>query len=194
MEISFHDYEPSEKQQAFHANPAKYRCVLGAWGAGKTTLLCVEDVLLAMEFPGSLGAVYRKTYPALRDTTKRDYLRHLPPELVKREIKSEGREEIEFLNGSRTLFRCLDDFRKLGSTQFDRVSIDEAWEIEEEVFRTLAYGRLRGAVGPRRLMLATNPPNIDHWLYKFFVEEAETDQERQTFHFSTYDNAEHLPA
>lgn len=184
-------YEPFPKQAEFHQSEAKFRLVLGAWGSGKTKVVIWEDIVLALEFPGSLGVIYRKTYPALRDTTKRDYLAEVPPEIVANEIKSEGREEIEFVNGSKTLFRCLDDFRKLGSTQFDRIAIDEAWEITEEEFRTLAFGRLRGKVGPRRLVVASNPPNRDHWMYDFFVTKAAADT--AVFHYATYDNKANLP-
>lgn len=184
-------YQPHAKEAAFHASAAKYRLLLGAWGSGKTTALIWEDLAMAFEVPGSLGVVYRATFPALRDTTKRDYLGTVPPELIAKEVKSEGREELEFINGSRTLFRCLDDFRKLGSTQFDRIAVDEAWEIDEMSFMTLAFGRLRGQRGPRRMVLATNPPDEDHFLHKFFVDAASTDTD--CFHLSTYDNAAHLP-
>jgi hypothetical protein len=185
-------YRPSEKQGLFHASPAKFRLLLGAWGSGKTKMLVWEDILLALEFPGSLGVVYRKTYPALRDTTKRDYITECPPEIIANIVKSEGREEIEFINGSKTLFRSLDDYKKLGSTQFDRISVDEALELTKDDFLMLSMGRLRGKVGPLRMMLATNPPNRDHWAYDFFVEHATTDT--AVFHYSTHDNVEHLPA
>lgn len=184
-------YQPSEKQQQFHRHPAQYRLALGAWGSGKTTILIWEDILGALQYPGSVGVIYRKTYPALRDTTKRDYFRQCPPEFLEEVIKSEGREEAIFINGSRTLFRCLDDSRKLGSTQWDRVGIDEAWELEEDIYTTLAFGRLRGTVGPRKLVLASNPPNISHWLYDVFVANAGADTYVQSF--STYDNAANLP-
>lgn len=184
-------YSPNPKQALAHADAAKFILMLGAWGSGKSFWLIWEDIVRAMEYPGSLGVVFRHTYPALRDTTKRDYLATVPMELVKNEIKSEGREEIEFINGSRTLFRCLDNFKKLGSTQFDRVAVDEAEEVDEQSFMTLAFGRLRGKIGPRRMTLATNPPDEDHFLYKFFVEEAAPD--RAIYHLSTYDNAANLP-
>lgn len=184
-------YQPNAKQAAFHADPAKFRAAIGAWGCGKTTVAIWEDIALAMEYPGSVGLSARATYPALRDTIKKDYLSIIPSELVKREIRTPGREEIEFINGSRTWFRCLDDARKYGSTQFDRVMIHEAEEVGEDVFRTLAFGRLRGTVGPRRLIVESNPPDEDHWLYKFFVEHATDDT--AVHHFSTYDNAANLP-
>ncbi len=183
-------YTPLPKMQAFHASDAKYRLVMGGAGSGKSTAAIWEDIMLALEFPGSTGVVYRKTYPALRDTTKRDYLSECPPELIADEIKSEGREELVYVNGSRTLFRCLDDFRKLGSASFDRIFVEEAWEVPTELFRMLLT-RMRGKIGPRRMVLATQPPNRDTWLYDFFVRNAAPD--RQVFHFTSYDNP-HLPA
>ena len=163
-------YTPTAKQAAFHAAPAKFRLLLGAYGSGKTKMLIWEDIQQALDFPGSLGVVYRKFYPSLRDTTKKEYLDALPAELVQQVIRSEGREEVEFVNGSKTWFRCLDDWRKVGSTQFDRISVDEAWEISYADYKVLAYGRLRGKIGPRRIVVASNPPQRDHWLHKEFVE------------------------
>lgn len=184
-------YEPNPKQALFHASPAKYRLGLGGYGSGKTTLAVWEDVLQAMEYPGSHGVIYRKTYPALRDSTLRSYLEECPSELIRKFTRTEGRECVYFPNGSRTTFRCLDDFLKLGSMQFDRITIDEAGEVGEREFRALAFGRLRGQVGPRRMMCYSNPVDDQHWLYKFFVEQAGEDT--GVFHFTTYDNAANLP-
>ena len=184
-------YTPTAKQRTFHAAPAKFRLLLGAYGSGKTKMLIWEDIQQALDFPGSLGVVYRKFYPSLRDTTKKEYLDALPAELVQQVIRSEGREEVEFVNGSKTWFRCLDDWRKVGSTQFDRISVDEAWEISYADYKVLAYGRLRGKIGPRRIVVASNPPQRDHWLHKEFVELPTAD--KAIFHFSTYDTAQYLP-
>lgn len=182
---------PNAKQAQYHASPARYRMLRGAWGSGKSTSAIIEDLTLAVEHPGSLGLVARLTYPSLRDTIKKDYESLIPPELIRREIKSEGREEYEYVNDSRTIFRCLDDPKKYGSSQFDRVNVHEADEVDERMFMTLAFGRLRGSVGPRRMTLETNPPDEDHYLYKFFEEEAAPD--RFNVGLSTYDNADNLP-
>lgn len=184
-------YEPTEKQNQFHRSPAKYRLALGGYGAGKSTLLIWEDILLAHEFPGSTGVIYRKTYPALRDSTLRSYLEEAPDTLIRRFVKTEGRECIEWGNGSTTAFRCLDNYLKLGSMQWDRVGIDEVGEVGEREFRALAFGRLRGKIGPRRLFCASNPVDEEHWLYKFFVDQGGPDT--AVFHYSSYDNAAHLP-
>lgn len=191
MNPTVHTYEPGAKQSLFHESGAKYRLAMGGYGSGKTTMGVWEDILQALEYPGSVGVFYRKTYPALRDSTLRSYLEECPPELISRFVRTEGREAIEFTNSSKTLLRCLDDYLKLGSMQFDRVSIDEAGEVGEREFRALAFGRLRGTIGPRRLMAYTNPVDDTHWLYEFFVNQAGPDT--ACFHFSTYDNAAHLP-
>ena len=65
----------------------------------------VEDVLLAHEYPGSTGVIFRRYYPSLRDTTKRTFFDWIPRDLIAHEVKSEGREEVGYHNGSRTLFR-----------------------------------------------------------------------------------------
>lgn len=184
-------YEPTARQGAFHRDPAKIRLLLGAFGAGKTKAIIWENILTALEYPGLLAVIFRKTYPALRDTTKADFLGELPATLIRREMRSEGREAVELLNGSRIWFRCLDQWMKLGSQAFDLATFDEAYEFEENDFTMVSRGRLRGRVGPRRMLLATNPPDETHWLHKHFVENPNPDY--SVHHFSTYDNKDNLP-
>ncbi len=190
-DVAVETYRPTPKQQGFHADPAKIRLLLGAFGAGKTKAIIWETILLALEHKGMLACVFRKTAPALRDTTKADFLNEIPPELVVKEIKSESREALHLLGGSRVWFRPLDDWKKLGSTAFDLAVFDEAYEFDEADFLMVSGGRLRGKVGPRRMILATNPPDESHWLYKHFVQKPLPGY--SVHHFSTYDNAENLP-
>lgn len=183
-------YTPNPKQDAFHRDPSKYRLLLGAWGAGKSAAGFWEHIAQGtVDCQGALHAFFRKTGPALRDTTIEMFYDLLPDELIKKKRLSEGHEECELVNGTRFWFRSLDDWRKLGSTQFDSIFVDEAEELEEADFRTLR-GRLRGTVGPRRMVLATNPPNIDHWLYEKFVQKPI--QGSSVHSLSMFDNAEHL--
>lgn len=181
-------YTPSPQESAFHADGTKHRLLLGAWGAGKTTALIWEIITLALEYRGCLIVVFRKTYPALRDTTWKDLRAEIPESLIVNEVKTEGREEIELLGGSRIWGRCLDDWKKHGSQAFDVVVIDEAWEVREEDNRMVTIGRLRGKVGPRRSILATNPPNQNHWLHKLFEVDKKDDADYRVHHFSTYGN------
>src|SRR5262245_3473649 len=75
-------YQPSPVQNLFHQDPAKFRLLLGAWRAGKSVAMIWECILLGLEHPGARFAIFRKTYPALRDTTWRDFLAECPPELI----------------------------------------------------------------------------------------------------------------
>lgn len=188
------------KQVEFMEAAQKYVLLLGAAGSGKSLALCWRGILTALEYPGSTGVVARANYPSLRDTTKRTFLEEaMPPELMALcdEIKSEGREALILPNGSKVLFRCFDSPTKLGSQQFDWIICDEVVEIEERIFLTL-IARLRGQIGPRRLWAATNPPDTDSYLHRYFVEEPERtpalQADRLVIHSSTYDNAANLPA
>lgn len=181
-------YRPSPKGQLFHADPAQFRLLMGAWGAGKSTMSIWELLITAVENPGALLLMFRKTYPALKDSTWGDFLRECPDELIADGSlrRSEGREEVTLINGSVIRARCLDDWKKLGSMSFDFILCDEAYEFDEKEFDMLAFGRLRGKVGPRRMVLATNPPNRKHWLYKRFA--LSNDPNFTVHHFDSRDN------
>jgi len=185
--VSVATYTPSPVQNAFHSDPAKYRLLLGAWRAGKSVGMIWECILLALENPGARFAIFRKTYPALRDTTWRDFLAECPNELLADEPRrTEGREEATLQGGTVVMARCLDDWRKLGSSSFDAIFGDEAYEFTQDDFSMLSKGRLSGRIGPRRLVLATNPPNRDHWLYHTFVLNKQPNM--SVHHFATTDN------
>lgn len=191
-ETEIQSYVPNPGGQVdFHRSPAKHRAVAGAAGSGKTTMSIWEGVKWAQKYPGSTGLVARLTYPSLRDTIQKDYLSIVAPSLIKRFVRTPGKEELEYTNGTRVFFRCLDDPQKFGSTQYDWLTIHEANEVDEQMFFTLAFQRLRGVVGPRRTVWEFNPPDEDHWLYKHFVDKPIPDS--AVFHMSTYDNAAHLP-
>jgi hypothetical protein len=179
-------YQPSDVQNAFHGDGAKFRLLLGAWRAGKSVAMIWEAILLALENPGARFCIFRKTYPSLRDTTWRDFLAECPAELIEEVKRTEGREEAILRGGTMVLARCLDDWRKLGSQSFDAVFGDEAYEFTPEDHTMLSKGRLSGKIGPRRLVYATNPPNRDHWLYRAFVLERQSNM--SVHHFATLDN------
>ncbi len=185
-----HSYTPHVGQVRFHEDPAKYRLLLGAWGAGKSMAMYWEAIAMGtVDCPGGLICFFRKTAPALRDTTIRQFDEVCPAELIKSRRDTEGREERVLHNGTTFWFRGLDDWKKLGSMTFDGIFVDEADETENPDFRMLR-GRLRGKIGPRRFVMATNPPDIDHWLYQKFVETPVNDS--TVHHLSMFDNAENL--
>jgi hypothetical protein len=67
------NYSPLPKQAEFHASDARFRFFGGGWGNGKTSAGCVEAFSLAMEYPGSMGLICRKTRPELKATTQHQF-------------------------------------------------------------------------------------------------------------------------
>src|SRR5690349_20252456 len=66
-------YKPLPKQVEFHSSSAKYRFFGGGWGNGKTSAGCAEAFTLAIEYPGSVGLICRKTRPELKATTQHQF-------------------------------------------------------------------------------------------------------------------------
>lgn len=168
-------YMPNPKQQQFHGLTAKYRGFCGGWGNGKTSGGCAEFFVRLMEYPGTNSIVARKTRPELRTTTW-DMLvngdtqptgwRGIPKEVIKQYNRSEL--YIEFHNGSKIHGLPLDDPKKLENYNLGLFMIDQAEEIEEDIFLKF-HGRLRQHNAPREGLLLFNP-NGHNWLWKRFID------------------------
>jgi len=186
MEI---DYCPEPKQSDFHKSKAKYRLYIGAWRAGKTYAGCQEALRQLLDYPGNRGLIGRKDYSDLRDTTIRTFFEICPENLIAKYNKTE--HYLVLVNGSEVLFRELKDETGLGSLNLGFFYIDEAEEVQENIFERLK-GRLSLATVPRQCgWLTSNPPNTDHWIHKQF--EGNIDPYYETFHASTYENSKYLP-
>lgn len=170
------DYDPLPKQAAFHGMNDKYRLFTGGWGNGKTSAGCVEALALALEYPGSVGLMCRKTRPELKATTQETFFnggkggatgdfQGCPQQLIKTFNKTESK--LTLINGSVIHFWPLDDPQKLTNLNLGWYLIDQAEEVTEEMFQMLE-GRLRQRNAPRKGMLLANPAGHD-WLWRRFV-------------------------
>jgi hypothetical protein len=168
-------YQPNPKQQEFHGLGAKYRGFCGGWGNGKTSGGCAEFFFRLLEYPGTNAIVSRKTRPELKSTTW-DMLvngdtqptgwRGIPREAIKKHNISDL--YIELWNGSRIHGLPLDDPRKLENYNLGLFMIDQAEEIEEDIFLKF-HGRLRQHRSPREGILLFNP-NGHNWLWRRFID------------------------
>ncbi len=183
------DFQPNESQFPFFHSNKKFLLANGGYGSGKSTILSMKAILISIHHPGTMGLIGRKTYPELRDTTRRVFFEQLPRPLVKKWNQTENHLVLQ--NDSEILFRALDDTFKVGSLELGWFGIDELSEFPSEVEFNALRGRLRHPKGPLVGFGATNPATKEHWLYKMFVEEQNPDFE--CFEMNTYSNKEHLP-
>jgi len=179
------------KQQEFLNTKKRYGAYIGGVGAGKTYVGCLKTILEAMHSPDTLHLIARRTYPELRDSTRRTFFELLPPAAMQQFHVAENRCVVKCINGgtSEVLFRPLDDVMKLTGINFATAYIDEASEVEEEIWMTV-ISRLRDPKGSRHAWVTSNPPTTNHWIYKWFV--SHEDEEYKLIQASTFENP-HLP-
>ena len=191
---------PLTVHEPFHKSPARFRCNFGAAGSGKSYAGCDEVIAWMLEQPGIEGMITRVTAPELRDTTERVFQSRVPAELwnASRVRRAGGHlESVTFPNGSRALFRSMDDWQKHKSLNLGFLFFDEMTEFSEEDFhgmrmrlrqtdptpeaRDMGYrGRIRrtGAWG------STNPNGKD-WCYHLFHPDGKRHLKDSAAFFST---------
>jgi PBSX family phage terminase large subunit len=201
------EYEPSGKGMSVHASTARFIIAVGGMGSGKSRCIIEELIQSGLDYKTYKMAVYRKTMPSLRDSTLHEYKQYCPAGVGEYKERLEqyrfyGEEnKSSFIN-----FRGLDDPNKAKSTNYHTIVMEEADEFTYQDFTHLnARIRADGASGPLRIILCLNPCDDEHWIYKQFVENAESwDRAGRVangdagpgllvIHFSTYDNIKNLP-
>lgn len=181
------DLSDNPKQQEFLACTKRYQLFSGGFGSGKTSIACLKGVVLSRIFPNNLGVVLRRTYPDLRDTTRKVFLELVPRDSVRGWKESENCLTLK--NGSQILFRHFDNTEIKVGANIGWFFIDQAEEAEEQIFKGL-MGRLRRPV-PRQIGMMAMNPNGEDWQYKLFLKNE--NPKFQAFHSTTYDNKRHLP-
>jgi PBSX family phage terminase large subunit len=195
-------YEPFPVHAPFHAHPSRERALFGAFGSGKSYALCAEAIAWCLEQPGIRGLISRRYIPELRDTTEHVFFDILPVELLQAgEVKRMGGhvESFTFPNGSKILFRGLDDWFKHKSLNIGFMAIDEGDEIDEETYMGMSSrirqrdptpeGRKYGAkeITKRGIWIASNPAG-HNWLWRRFVDPKKRAQETAFFQSTSFDN------
>jgi phage terminase large subunit len=163
-------YEPLPSQVAFHASEARIKGFSGPIGSGKSAALCHEAIKLAYLNPGRSGLVGAPTYPMLKDATQQalfDILdsNRLPYDFNKAENVLKMQE-----NGSRILFRALDEFERLRGTNLAWFGLDELTYVPEAAWLRLE-GRLRDPKAKRLCGFAAWTPKGYDWVYQRFIAE-----------------------
>jgi hypothetical protein len=154
----------------------------------------MEHLTIALEYPHSRWVVGRKTLPSLRDTILKSFLAAVPQELVREFNKAQL--NLTLINGSEFLFRPLDDPEKLKSLEVAGFIIEEANEVEEEIWQRLKdrmRQKLPNGTRPRyRSTIMLNPGDEDHWIPQVFL--FRRPDGHKLFQSSTIDNMLNLPS
>lgn len=191
------DYQPSTSGEKFHQSSAMFKVLVGGLGSGKSRMAIEEVIALSAEHDEIEMFVMRKTMPANRDSTLNEFLKYIPEALG---VYNKRTEQFNCVNGSKIMFRGLDEHTKIKSTNVAVIVMDEADEFSYDDFQTLK-GRIRqvkrdGSPYPLHLILVLNPVDEDHWIYQQFVKNSSAYEEAGgllVLHLSTYENEKNLP-
>ena len=165
--------KPNPKQRLFFQSSAKNTAFGGARGGGKSWAVRWKAILLALNYPGIKEMIVRRSYPELTQNHI-DPLRQLIPSKLAR--YNDSKKEMRFRNGSVLLFRYCEskkDMDRYQGTEVDVLFIDEATQLEEEVYQ-MFRACVRGVNDfPKRIYLTCNPGGRGHgWVKRLFVDRA----------------------
>ncbi len=185
-------YIPTGTGGIFHSDDSFVRLVMGAYGSGKSTLCINEIVKRACAMPvwhhgrrRSRWAIIRNTSGELQSTTLQTWLtwfgdlgdirRRQKPLLTYEHTFNDGNGIVEL----ELIFIALDreeDLRKIKSLEVTGAYINELSEVPQG-----ALAHFKGRVNHRYpsrafcsdpywsgIIADTNPPDVDHWIYKDF--------------------------
>jgi len=192
-----YNYDDVPTIRRFILSRKKYKFLVGPIGSGKSSG-CVMHLFNTMieQKPDSRGvrrtryAIVRNTTKMLNDTTKKTIDYWMPPNLyVWKEAKQMYIFRFRLEDGtvveSEWLLRPLDDpdqVRDLLSLELTGAWINEGREIDESIFKMLR-GRIgryppkaEGGVTYPYIIIDSNPPDTEHWLYKLFEELPQEDE------------------
>jgi len=180
----------------FHQDKtSRVKLLIGPFGTGKTSSGAYDQIMCQSKrvradkkgVKRSRFAVVRNTYPQLRDTTIKTVLEWFPFG----EYKETAKELfITFNDGDgqsreiEVIFRALDDakdVRNLLSLELTGAWVDETREVKLEIIKGLLgrigrFPSVRDFAGqnpflsPPQVILTSNYPSTEHYLYKNFVE------------------------
>ena len=169
--------QPSEKQKLFLRDRHKYVGYGGARGGGKSWAVRVKAVLLCLRYAGIKVMIVRKTYPELQENHIVPLCEMLGCYLEEDErlaLYNDSKKQIAFPNGSRILFRYLEnekDALRFQGTEVDVLFVDEATQQSESRMEKLR-ACVRGTNDfPKRIYYTCNPGGEGHaWVKRLFID------------------------
>jgi hypothetical protein len=181
-----YDYSDVKTIARFARSDARFRCIMGPFGSGKSSGCVMEIIRRAqMQEPGPDGirrtrcAVVRNSYGQLKDTTIKTFHDWFPPKLFGEWRVTDHTYLITKFPGVHleVMFRALDrpdQVSNLLSLEVTYAWFNEVREIPRTIIEAMdsrigRYPSKRDG-GPtwHGIIMDTNPPDEDSYLYKMF--------------------------
>lgn len=181
------DWELSEAQSEYINDKHKYLVIEGAAGSGKTIFAVYKTILYGLNYAGARIGVFRRTLPALKQTSLLEIRNVLINSGIDyEENKSEG--VITLYNGSTMIFKSLDDLQKIRSMNLDFIYVEQMEEIKNyETFLELD-ARIRDKVSQKyygQFLMVVTPETQGHWIYQHFHRDPMPDSVVAHFHYTS---------
>lgn len=178
----------TKKQSEFERAVEKYPyvCYAGSKGSGKSAGLRLIMLKRRIQYPGSTGYIFRKTYGEL----ERNHIGPLFsqfPDL--RPYYNDGKKALRLPNGSELRFAFVEHKRDLGKFQgldTQDLAIEEAGEWLFEHYEYLDTQKRSAKKGiPARTLLTGNPGGHGHsWIKRLFITRKYRGAEKpENYHF-----------
>lgn len=162
--------------------------------SGKTHGLCAKTVVMAMDNPGTVGAVFEPTHIMIRDVWMRSFDDFLEEHRIQYDFRITPQPEYKLYlpNGPCTIIcRATETWNRIRGQNLSFACIDEIDTSPSEIAQKaseMVLARLRGGTKPQ-LAVASTPEGY-RWMYRTFVEGAADD--KRLIKAKTTDNP-HLP-
>ena len=171
----------------------------GSVGSAKSILCAHFAISHCLRWPGARIAISRQSLPDLKKTIYNEIIEHLEDSLIEgvHYKKRDNTGDIRFSNGSEIIAVSFGDKRygKVKSLKLSGIIIEEGTEFDSAFYDEgsgfkMFKGRLRRIwkVPENFLIIATNPDEPDHPLYKYFIEGEKDFESRYVFYSITTDN------
>ena len=187
-------------QQNIFQEQKRNICGSGGFGNGKTTVFCQKILALSCKFKNYRSAVFRTEYKKLAATTRVTFFKLCPRELyspAEGGNRADSMGYLRLINGSEILWLHSDntDDNILKGLEINSIFVDQAEELPESTYDIMdgRVGRWDMAeipddmdcsmfpqnpitkryIAPSYMMLACNPADLSHYIYKKYHKNSE---------------------
>ena len=152
--------------------------LLGSYGSSKSFNTAVKLVLKAIQEKRKI-LVVRKVFATLKDSCYED-IKEAISFLELEDYFKVGKSPMEItcnFNGSKFIFKGMDDYRKIKSIKDISLVWIEENELSEDEYKELK-DRMRVKGVTPHIIITTNPTTREHWAYRRFLTDEGIDENR----------------